>query len=476
MKENIGLIPRSKDYLMNKNKSNRRPDIIQQVDKVIIKYKNQLEQLKQKKDSNEMNMQLYPPTDRSKNKYSKYSEDTECYLNQVYKNLEDKNNLYKTEKNNDYIYEGIKEEKKDYNDSNENFYKYKVCQYNKSRNYNTIDECNKMDEFNDLYKKFNVNNNFDNEIKNDNMKLGSALTLEKGKVIQLLNLLKMKEGEIDHLKRQIDNFDTKINEIENKYQKIICELEKQQSNNLNNIYNNVSNEKNKLKIDYDEIKKNTELKLEQINIELKKNQKIIKLFFDLFNRNIDLYDKTDIISGEKSLFINNENNFTEENAFLAVETMDKLINKLVQDNRDLFNELIRLNGEIKNNNLMINQNNNYIQQENNSLRQLVNDLTNENKYLKSNRSFSNLRAIPNNNNYYRLSKKSSQYNNNEEIYNNSIRQIPKPTCRNCSADCYKNNRSNRNNRSNGEDASFERLKLKINELENQIKNQKYSYE
>ena len=49
MKENIGLIPRSKDYLMNKNKSNRRPDIIQQVDKVIIKYKNQLEQLKQKK-------------------------------------------------------------------------------------------------------------------------------------------------------------------------------------------------------------------------------------------------------------------------------------------------------------------------------------------------------------------------------------------------------------------------------------------
>lgn len=103
----------------------------------------------------------------------------------------------------------------------------------------------------------------------------------------------------------------------------------------------------------------------------------MKLFFDLFNKNIDLFNKTEILPDK--IFIK-ESDFTEENAYLAVDVINKLINKLVQDNKDLFNELIRLNEEMKN---MNNSNDDFIQQENYSLRQLVNNLTKENNILKS---------------------------------------------------------------------------------------------
>lgn len=48
MKVNKEISP-MKDYLINMNNPNSYPDIIGQVDKVINKYKSQLEQLKPKK-------------------------------------------------------------------------------------------------------------------------------------------------------------------------------------------------------------------------------------------------------------------------------------------------------------------------------------------------------------------------------------------------------------------------------------------
>lgn len=53
MKVNKEISP-MKDYLININNPNSYPDIIGQVDKVINKYKSQLEQLKPKKDLNEL--------------------------------------------------------------------------------------------------------------------------------------------------------------------------------------------------------------------------------------------------------------------------------------------------------------------------------------------------------------------------------------------------------------------------------------
>ena len=56
MKLNTEVFTSSKDYFINKNISNSYPDIIGQVDKVINKYKNQLEKLKPKNDLNEGNI------------------------------------------------------------------------------------------------------------------------------------------------------------------------------------------------------------------------------------------------------------------------------------------------------------------------------------------------------------------------------------------------------------------------------------
>ena len=63
MKTNTQIISSSsKENFINQTSSNSDPDIIDQVDKVINKYKNQLEQLKPKKESNKENIinQYYP--------------------------------------------------------------------------------------------------------------------------------------------------------------------------------------------------------------------------------------------------------------------------------------------------------------------------------------------------------------------------------------------------------------------------------
>lgn len=469
-------IPSMKDNLISMNNQNYYPDIIGQVDKVINKYKSQLEQLKPKRDLNELNIPQYPSSEKKNNKYSKFAEmkqtETDPYFNKVYNNIQNKNNLFKTEVNN-YIYEDVNEEEKLNNHSNENkirnnnydynfnykndFINLKLSEINKKKE-NIYNNCKNIN--NNIYPidNNNLNNDLSQEIQNDNMKLGSALTMEKSKVVQLLNLLKIKEGEINNLKQQIDNFEIKINEIENKYQNIIHSIESKQYEKLNDIYNNLSNEKNQFKIDYDNIKRNNELKFEQINGELRNYQRVMKLFFDLFNKNIDLFNKTEILP-EKNIFIK-ESDFTEKNAYLAVDVINKLINKLVQDNKDLFNELIRLNEEMKN---MNNPNDDFIQQENYSLRQLVNNLTKENNILKSNKNMNNINSIPKSNNY-RISK-NNQIGERELCNSNHHLHILHSGCRNCTPDCFRSNRSNRDTN------LFDNLKIKITDLENQIKNQ-----
>ena len=450
MQVNNEIPSQSKDYFQNNNLSNTYPDIIDQVDKVINKYKNQLEQLKSKKDINESNIhtQYNNSSEMNQNKYpdiiktspDKYTTNTSNIQTAI--NIPTKS----------YNYTEIKEEINEYNEPNKNKYnfKYKLNELknNPERKY---------------YNKNNISDELMTEMENDNIKLGAALTSEKAKVVQMVNLLKEKENEINNLKKQIDNFDVKINEIENKYQNIINTIEQQQSIKINDIYNNMSDEKNKLKLDYNEIKRNNEVQLEQANSELTNNKKIIKIFFDLFNKNIDLVNKTEIFQGPKIT----PSNYTEDNAFLAVETLDKLINKLVQDNKDLFNELVRLKSEIDSNNIIMGQNNNFIQQENNSLKQLVQNLTHENNFLK-NKSYKNLRNIENINNNYELPKNSKTQVNNREISSNNHRHIVHSLCRHCTPDCFRKSQNDEGN------TSFEKIKLKINNLENQIRNQTYS--
>ena len=385
MKENTEILSQSKDPLINTNQKNYHPDIIQQVDKIISKYKIQLEQIKPKR------------------------------------NIE----------SNNYILE-------------QNLFKLTDLTNTNINNYEPKNEDNM--NFNTSYIK---NKNFlAQEMEKDNIKLGSALTLEKSKVVQLLNLLKIKENEINNLKQQIDNFEDKINEIKNKYQDIINSMKQEQNNKLNELYNKLTNENNRLQMDLNENKKNNELLLDKYNNELNKNEKMLKIFFDFFNKNIEVYKKTEILKGE-NLVIKGKD-YSEDKATLAIETWDKLINKLFQDNKDLYNELVRLKGEIGNYDIIMNQNTNFIQQENDSLKKLVDKLSFENKILKS-----------------KMNTKNNQLNNTN---NNQHHHIVHSICRHCSNNNFEQNNKNRNNK---DVSPIQKLRLKINHLENQIKNKSF---
>jgi len=385
MKENTEILSQSKDPLINSNQKNYHPDIIQQVDKIISKYKIQLEQIKPKRNIESNN---YIPE----------------------QNLFKLTDLTNTNINN---YEPKNEENINFNTS-----------YIKNKNF------------------------LAQEMEKDNIKLGSALTLEKSKVVQLLNLLKIKENEINNLKQQIDNFEDKINEIKNKYQDIINSMKQEQNNKLNELYNKLTNENNRLQTDLNENKKNNELLLDKYNNELNKNEKMLKIFFDFFNKNIEVYKKTEILKGE-NLVIKGKD-YSEDKATLAIETWDKLINKLFQDNKDLYNELVRLKGEIGNYDIIMNQNTNFIQQENDSLKKLVDKLSFENKILKS-----------------KINTKNNQLNNTN---NNQHHHIVHSICRHCSNNNFEQNNKNRNNK---DVSPIQKLRLKINHLENQIKNKSF---
>ena len=374
MEENAEIIFQSRQNQKNPN----YPDIIQQVDKIISKYKTQLEQLKPRK-----------------NLYS----------------LINTNNSFMQEDN-----------------INSNTY---IKYNNEKKNKSVLTQ----------------------EMENDNIKLGSALTLEKSKVVQLLNLLKIKENEINNLKQQIDGFEYKLSDLEKKYQEIIESMRQEQQNKINELYKKMSNEINKANINLDDNKKNNEILLEKYNKELNKNNKIIKIFFDFFNKNIEVYKKTEILKGEQNFIIKSKD-YSEDKAVLAIETWDKLINKLFQDNKDLYNELVRLKSEMGNYNILMNQNTNYIQQENESLKQIIDKLTFENNVLK-------------NENKSRQNQINNSNNNNVDHHH-----IIHSVCRHCNHELSESN-IKKKNKTSRDVSPIQKLRLKINHLENQIKNKSF---
>ena len=375
MEENAEIIFQSRQNQKNSN----YPDIIQQVDKIISKYKTQLEQLKPRK-----------------NLYS----------------LANTNNSFMQEDN-----------------INSNTY---IKYNNEKKNKSVLTQ----------------------EMENDNIKLGSALTLEKSKVVQLLNLLKIKENEINNLKQQIDGFEFKLSDLEKKYQEIIESMRQEQQNKINELYKKMSNEINKANINLDDNKKNNEIILEKYNKELNKNNKIIKIFFDFFNKNIEVYKKTEILKGEQNFIIKSKD-YSEDKAVLAIETWDKLINKLFQDNKDLYNELVRLKSEMGNYNILMNQNTNYIQQENESLKQIIDKLTFENNVLK-------------NENKSRQNQINNSNNNNNVDHHHIIHSV----CRHCNHELSESN-IKKKNKTSRDVSPIQKLRLKINHLENQIKNKSF---
>ena len=161
------------------------------------------------------------------------------------------------------------------------------------------------------------------EIKNDNIKLQTALTSEKLKIAKLNSQIESYEFELNKAKKEIIELKSKLAYKENE---LIDQI-----NNINDI-NNINNSINK--------------DINRIKDENKINKNIIQRFFELFNKNIDLLNKSDLIPfGNNSKIIYLENDYEGKNlklSLFAIKSIDNLINKLLQDNKELYGQIIEL--------------------------------------------------------------------------------------------------------------------------------------
>ena len=143
------------------------------------------------------------------------------------------------------------------------------------------------------------------EMQNDNIKLQSALTAEKLNVVKLTSQIENYEIELNKAKEEILDLQNQLTNKENEFMA-----------QMNNMTNNINNDINKLK--------------EQDDL----NRSIIQKFFELFNKNIDLFNKSKILSCDKNTRINYLENDIEGNnqklSIFVVNSLDILINKLLQ--------------------------------------------------------------------------------------------------------------------------------------------------
>ena len=182
-----------------------------------------------------------------------------------------------------------------------------------------------------------INSDGDDNIKiyNENIKLSSELTLEKCKVIKLNTLLKEKERENKELK-------SKIEELENNYEEFEINQKKHFEDKINSFYKDIYSEKNNLKETYDAIQRCKDKELLELNKEIDNIQNIINLFLNFYNKKIDILIKTGILPENKNklIFLDNNYNTNYKNSLFIINSLDELINKLMNDNKVLYDELI----------------------------------------------------------------------------------------------------------------------------------------
>ena len=194
----------------------------------------------------------------------------------------------------------------------------------------------------------NINNNKNENIIDDNLKLkkivndkdfdleriiqklGTELTIERVKVRDLNLKLKTKEKEISSLIQQIKYTQMNCYNKHNHFLKLLEENDKTfiATKNINNNDKEVKifSDKNNLG-------------------DLNDDAIITKSFFEFFNKYIDLFSQLDIMKNNYDsmlVYIENDiNNLNLKNANFAIKTFDTLIDKLVKDNKDLYEQLMK---------------------------------------------------------------------------------------------------------------------------------------
>jgi hypothetical protein len=188
-----------------------------------------------------------------------------------------------------------------------------ILNYSK-RNLSNLEEDYKINE------NYSPTQNFNVELKNDNLKLQKENTNLKFKYNQLIESLKEKENLLNLLSEKNNDLENQILEYKNQ----LIENEK-----VDEELNNKS-----LKIPFPKKKKIKEEK----DIE----RKIINYFFDFFNSNINLFKNSQILNSETKIKFDEENKEkNEKNSLYIISILNSFINKIMKDNQEMFNELMK---------------------------------------------------------------------------------------------------------------------------------------
>ena len=264
--------------------------------------------------------------------------------------------------------------------------------------------------------KNDISPNLSKEIQNDNIKLQSLLTEEKLKTSRLKAQVENYENELKKIKQEMNELNIILNNKEKEYNQTISDMEGK--------INNVMNDQNSLL-----------------------NKNIIQNFFELYNKYIDIFYKSKIISLNNAQKINYLQNDSEgqnhQMAIFVVNNFDILIKKLLQDNKELYEQLIEvrkvmdqqniiqreLEGMkgIKEENLILKNKIEKISNENNKLKndnkKLKNNLIELNNYMENRFDNYNLnnhmkRNMTNNSNNNIFNHKNQGMHSHNNIYNN----------------------------------------------------------
>ena len=336
------------------------------------------------------------------NKYSLLNEidriinQSKVQLEEVQQKKQNDKNIYQCDMINDIF---MKSDKTDIISEKENI----------SLNSNTNKNDNKID---DNLKLKNIVNDKDFNLERIIQKLTSELTIERVKVRDLSLKLKAKEKEISSLMQQIKYTQMNCYNKQNHFLKLLEENDK-------NIF----------------ITKNIDNNDKEANIfstnnnlgDLNDDSLVTKSFFDFFNKYINLFSQMDIINNNYDsmlVYIENDiNNLNIKNANYAIKTFDTLIDKLIKDNKDLYEQLMKCkdNGneeyigeDIFENNSGLSDIKNIenIKYENILLKNQLQKLIEDFKNVKSDNVFMNEEIILNNNEQNLMQNKSKQNSHN----------------------------------------------------------------
>ena len=190
-------------------------------------------------------------------------------------------------------------------------------------NKNNSSNNNLVNNESQLNNKDNNNNelNKDFDLERINLKLTSDLTMERAKVRDLEIQLNLKEKEISSLKKQLNFTQMNFYNRQKLFEKILDQKENK-AKNFQIAY------KNK---DFNQIQNS--------------NAQIVKSFFNFFNKYLELFNRKEILdnnSKNKLLYIENDiNNLNVKNASFAINAFDILIDKVIQENQELLEKLLK---------------------------------------------------------------------------------------------------------------------------------------